>query len=95
MICAAEADFLSCMHLSNCMTEQSNCTLKTCGSFAISTSSNQVHEDQMLVTQVFNRENKHRENTSSENLLFRHLQVAGTSRNLDEKIEMLKKVQRK
>jgi len=60
MICAAEADFLSCMHLSNCMTEQSNCTLKTCGSFAISTSSNQVHEDQMLVTQVFNRENKHR-----------------------------------
>ncbi len=37
MICAAEADFVSCMHLSNCMIEQSNCTQKTSGSFAIST----------------------------------------------------------
>jgi hypothetical protein len=62
---------------------------KTSGSFAISTSSNQVHEDRCLLPKFLIEKSsigKHIGNSCVQTLV-----SCGTSRDLDDKLEMLKK----
>ncbi len=62
---------------------------KTSGSFAISTSSNQVHEDRCLLPKCLIDKTSMGKHISKS--FVQTLASCGTSRNLDERLEMLKK----